>query len=163
MATLAEIKNKNQKALLKFIFEETGVQLPADTARKDLLDYVNREGLVDVEDNGDEDETGGEGPLAKQLGEKGFDPLEGATHVTLVVHEDDDVKQNYVQVSDEMGFNNQIKKGENVTVKIGVFHTLNDAVATKYVPETDKEGQLHMRPIKRHVHPFSIIQYHYGK
>ena len=163
MATLAEIKTKNQKALLKFIFEETGVQLPADTARKDLLDYINREGLVDVDDNGDDDQNGGDDTVAKQPGEEGFDPLQGATHVTVIVHEDNDVTQNYVQVSDEQGFNNQIKKGENVKIKIGVYHTLNDAVTTKYVPETDKEGQLHMRPIRRHLHPFSIIQYHYGK
>jgi hypothetical protein len=159
MATLAELKKKNQKSLLKFVFEETGVQLPADTSREELIQYATREGLVDVDDSdGEELVSGG---TAKPAAEKTFDPLDGATHVTILVHEDEDNTLNYVQASDEMGNNNRIQKGVEAKVKIGVFHSLNDAVSTRYIPKTTENGELVMQPVRRHVHPFNIVQYHY--
>jgi len=160
MATLAELKRKTQKTLLKFIFEETGVNLPSATSREDLLAYASREGLVDVDDADDEEpqDTG----VTKPAAEKAFDPLEGATHVTIMVHEDEDSTLNYIQVSDEMGNNNRIQKGVEAKVKIGVYHSLNDAIATRYIPKTTDAGELIMQPIRRHVHPFNIIQYHYA-
>lgn len=139
-------KKLGKTKLLAQVKAELGVELPADTGIEKVLDYMQEQGLLDVEDNDQTDDA-----------DVIENPADGATHAKIMVHEDQDTSRNWVTASDENGVSFQIKKGEEVVVPIGVYHTLNDAMQTTYAPKTDETGQLIMRPIRRHTHPFNVL------
>jgi hypothetical protein len=142
-------KKLGKPKLLAQVKAELGVDLPNDLTVDKILDYMQEQGLLDVEDV--------EGAADAEVDTDFVDALEGVTHVKLLVHEDADLGRNYVTASDEHGNAFQIMKGAEVTVPIGVYHSLNDAKATVFDSKTDDTGQLIMRPVSRHTHPFSVI------